>query len=401
MAAGQTVAVVLPGGVMPDGTKIRDAKLRGVPSAGMIMSEAELGLAAKSPGIMELPAEWQAGDLLVDHFAISDQVLEVEVTPNRPDCLSVRGLAREIAAITGKPFEEDEYCKFPWGDHAVDEDIAIEVHDPDLCPRYAGRVIRGVTIGESPLWMKALISHAGMRPISNVVDVTNYVLWALGQPLHAFDLDTIRGRRIVVRRARPGEELVTLDNELRELTDDMLVIADAERASVVAGVMGGLDSEIKRDHHRHPARGGQLLRPVDHAHGVGPGAALRGLDPLREGPRSRDDPAGPGHGLQPVRQAVRRHRLGGDHRRAHAAAPQIVLKLRPARVAHVLGTTIDRDEIGDILVSLGCEVDDDWRRFHCGGAHVPGRPRARDRPHRGGRPHPRARPGAVDAALQT
>ena len=130
------------------------------------------------------------------------------------------------------------------GERRVEEDIAIEVRDPDLCPRYAGRVIRGVKIGESPLWLKARLCHVGMRPISNVVDVTNYVQWALGQPLHAFDLHTIRGARIVVRRAYAGERLVTLDDEERVLTDDMLVIADAERASVVAGIMGGLDSEI-------------------------------------------------------------------------------------------------------------------------------------------------------------
>jgi len=244
VAAGQTVAVVLPGGVMPGGTRIREAKLRGIVSAGMILSEAELGLAAKSAGIMELPADWGVGQPLIDHLAISDQVLEVEVTPNRPDCLSVRGLAREIAAVTGAPFDEGLSFSYPVSDRRVEEDIAIEVRDPDLCPRYAGRIIRGVTIAESPLWMKARISHAGMRPISNVVDVTNYVLWALGQPLHAFDLRTIRGRRIVVRRAYPGEELTTLDNERRVLSDDMLVIADAERASVVAGIMGGLESEI-------------------------------------------------------------------------------------------------------------------------------------------------------------
>ena len=244
VAADQTVAVVLPGGVMPDGTVIREAKLRGVQSAGMILSEAELGLAAKSPGIMVLPDSWEAGELLADHFALTDWVLEVEVTPNRPDCLSIRGLAREIAAITEAPFAEDITFPHPWGSRPVDEDIAIEVLDPDLCPRYAGRVIRGVKIEESPLWLKARIVHAGMRPVSNVVDITNYVLWTLGQPLHAFDLRTIRGGRIIVRRAHPGEELTTLDNEHRVLTDDMLVIADAERASVVAGIMGGLDSEV-------------------------------------------------------------------------------------------------------------------------------------------------------------
>ena len=155
---------------------------------------------------------------------------------------------------------------------------------PDLCPRYAGRVIRGVTIGESPLWMKALLAHAGMRPISNAVDATNYVLWALGQPLHAFDLQTVRGGKIVVRRAAPGETLTTLDGQLRELTTDMLVIADAERASVVAGIMGGLESEITDTTTDIIAGGSQLLGTLHHAHLRGAGAALRSLDPVREGP---------------------------------------------------------------------------------------------------------------------
>ena len=305
VAAGQTVAVVLPGGVMPDGTRIREAKLRGVVSSGMIMSEAEIGLAAKSPGTMVLPEEWAAGTPLGEYFPVSDQVLEVEVTPNRPDCLSVRGMAREIAAVTEAPFDEDLSFQHAWGDRTVDRDISIEVRDPDLCPRYAARVIRGVKVGESPLWLKAQLAHAGMRPISNVVDVTNYVLWALGQPLHAFDLQTIRGRRIIVRRAAPGETIVTLDGEQRVLTEDMLVIADAERASVIAGIMGGHDSEITDATTDILLEGANFSRSFDHAHLRRAGIAFRGLDPLREGARSRDDPSGSRHGLQAVRGAVR------------------------------------------------------------------------------------------------
>jgi phenylalanyl-tRNA synthetase beta chain len=361
--AGQTVAVVLPGGVMPDGMRIKDAKLRGVPSAGMILSEAELGFAAKSAGTMVLPDEWHAGDLLVDYFAISDQVLEVEVTPNRPDCLSVKGLAREIAAITGESFEEEEPCKVPWGDRCVDEDISIEVRDPDLCPRYAGRVIRGVTVGESPLWMKALISHAGMRPISNVVDVTNYVQWALGQPMHAFDLRTIRGSKIIVRRAFPGEELVTLDNELRKLTPDMLVIADAEKASVVGGVMGGLESEITgntTDILLEAANfSGPNIMRTEAALGLRSEASTRyekGLDPEMI-PAAMD-----------MACCLFAKLCGGtvsvgtiDVRTP--PRPQTVLRLRPSRVLHVLGTPVDSEEIEDILTSLGCEVSEDGADF--------------------------------------
>jgi phenylalanyl-tRNA synthetase beta chain len=356
VAAGQTVAVVLPGGVLPEGTVIKEAKLRGVPSLGMILSEAELGLAAKSPGILVLPNDWSAGEPLNDHFAISDQVLEVEVTPNRPDCLSIRGLAREIAAITGAPFAEDVAFPHPWAARAVFEDIAIEVRAPDLCPRYAGRVIRGVTVGESPLWLKARLCHVGMRPISNVVDVTNYVLWTLGQPLHAFDLHTIRGGRIIVRRAYPGETLVTLDGEHRSLTDDMLVIADAQRASVVAGVMGGLDSEITDSTTdillECATFSGPSIMRTSSALGLRSEASTRyekGLDPEMV-PLALD-----------MACSMFVELCGGavsvgtiDVRTEPRRLPR--LRLRAARVARILGTKVPTAEMETILRGLGCAV---------------------------------------------
>jgi phenylalanyl-tRNA synthetase beta chain len=357
VATGQTVAVVLPGGVLPGGTRIKEAKLRGVPSSGMILSEAELGLAAKSPGTMELPEEWQAGELLVDHFPITDLVLEVEVTPNRPDCLSIRGLAREIAAVTGAAFDEEIAFPHPLSDRRVEEDIAIEVRDPDLCPRYAGRVIRGVTIGESPLWMKARISHAGMRPINNVVDVTNYVLWALGQPLHAFDLHTIRGSRIVVRRAYPGEELITLDNERRVLTENMLVIADAEQASVVAGVMGGLESEITANTTDILLEGANFSGPsimrTEAALGLRSEASTRyekGLDP-------EIIPLALDMACKLFVELCGGAVSTGTVDVRTEPKPETVLKLRPARVERVLGKRVSGAEITAILARLGCSVD--------------------------------------------
>jgi len=238
----------------------------------------------------------------------------------------------------------------------VDEDIAIEVLDPDLCPRYAGRVIRGVTIGESPLWMKARISHAGMRPISNVVDATNYVLWALGQPLHAFDLHTIVGSRIIVRRAYPGEELTTLDNERRVLSDDILVIADAERASVVAGVMGGLDSEITQSTTDILLEGANFSGPsimrTESALGLRSEASTRyekGLDPEMI-PLALD------MACKLFVELCGGHGLGGDDRRPHRPKPQIVLKLRPARVEHIVGLRVATEDMADILRRLGCAV---------------------------------------------
>ncbi len=357
VAGGQTVGVVLPGGTMPDGMRIRDAKLRGVESSGMIMSEAELGLAAKSAGTMELPEAWQAGDLLSDHFEVADEVLEVEVTPNRPDCLSVWGMAREIAAITGAAFDEDLEYRHPWGERPVDADVSIEVRDPDLCPRYAARVIRGVTIGESPLWLKARICHAGMRPVNNVVDVTNYVLWALGQPLHAFDLQTVRGGRIIVRRATPGEKITTLDNQERVLTEDMLVIADAEVPSVVAGIMGSLDSEVTdstKDILLESANfAGPSIMRTSSALGLRSEASTRyekGLDPNMI-PLALDMAC---KLLVEVCGGV--VSVGTIDIRTESL-PEMVVDLRPSRVQTVLGVDIDRDETMDILLRLGCEVE--------------------------------------------
>jgi phenylalanyl-tRNA synthetase beta chain len=356
VAAGQTVAVVLPGGVLPGGTVLKTAMLRGIESAGMILSEAELGLAAKSPGIMALPDEWKAGDLLGEHFALSDWVLEVEVTPNRPDCLSIRGLAREIAAVTGVPFDEGLTYSYPRGERPAEADMSIEVAAPDLCPRYAGRVITGVTIGESPLWLKARLCHAGLRPISNAVDVTNYVQWALGQPLHAFDLRTIGGGKIIVRRARPGETLTTLDGQARTLTDEMLVIADADKALVVAGLMGGIESEITPSTSVILLEGANFWGPsimrTSAALGLRSEASTRyekGLDPemvdlaLDLACRLFAELCGGtvSEGTIDVRVAPK---------------PPRKLCLRLSRIDRVLGAPVSSEETMSLLRRLGCEV---------------------------------------------
>jgi phenylalanyl-tRNA synthetase beta chain len=354
--AGQTVAVVLPGGTLPGGMVIKEAKLRGVASAGMLLSETELGLAAKSPGIMILPDEWEAGDLLSEHFAVSDMVLEVEVTPNRPDCLSIVGLAREIGAVTQQSLEEAGQVTYSCGDRRAEEDIEIEVMAPDLCPRYAGRIIRGVTIGESPLWMKALLAHAGMRPISNAVDVTNYVLWSLGQPLHAFDLGTVRGGKIVVRRATPAETITTLDGQVRELTTEMLVIADAEKALVVAGIMGGLESEITDSTTDILLEGANFTGPsimrTSSALGLRSEASTRyekGLDP-----EAIDAALDMACGLL-VSLCGGTVSLGTvDVRTANQA--KALLRLRDERIEQVLGVAVPPVETEGLLRRLGCEV---------------------------------------------
>jgi len=239
--AGATVAVALPGAVLPGGQRLQQAKLRGEVSSGMILSERELELGADHTGILVLPAEWEAGTPLGDVLPLGDDVLEIETGYNRPDLTAIYGIAREVHALTGA-----ELAPPPGRDPALadEERVDVVVEDLERCPRYIGRVFHDVAVGESPPWLKARLLAAGMRPISNVVDVTNYVMLALGSPLHAFDRTRLAEGRIVVRRARPRETIRTLDGQTRELTPDDLVIADAERPVAIAGVMGGEESEV-------------------------------------------------------------------------------------------------------------------------------------------------------------
>jgi phenylalanyl-tRNA synthetase beta chain len=243
VAAGQTVAVARPGAVMPDGTKLGVAKLRGVESNGMILAEDELGIGTEHAGIMVLDEQLAAGAPLQGVLPIATEVLELEVTPNRPDCLGVYGVAREVHAATGAPLAPP-----PWADDVGSAgDVAgveIVVEAPDLCPRFTARAFEDVTIGPSPAWLKARLMAAGQRPINNVVDITNYVMLLVGSPLHAFDLDRVAGGRLVVRRAKDGEQVTTLDGQVRTLDDQMLVIDDADGPTSIAGVMGGERSEV-------------------------------------------------------------------------------------------------------------------------------------------------------------
>jgi phenylalanyl-tRNA synthetase beta chain len=241
---GATVAVALPGAVLPDGRRLERAKLRGTVSDGMILSELELELGTDHTGILVLADPWEPGTPLADVLPLGDSVIELETTPNRPDLLSVYGVAREVAALydleLGPPPGVDP-------DPAGDEPVDVTVEDFDGCPRYIGRLFREVRVQPSPPWLKARLAAAGMRSISNVVDVTNYVMHALGNPLHVFDFDTLDGGRIAVRRARKGEEFTSLDGQLRKLDPADLVIADGERAVAFAGIMGGLDTEVREE----------------------------------------------------------------------------------------------------------------------------------------------------------
>jgi phenylalanyl-tRNA synthetase beta chain len=239
--AGATVAVALPGAILPGGNVLGEAKLRGELSSGMILSERELELGTDHTGIMVLEEAFEPGTPLADVLPLVEEVLEVEVTGNRPDLLSVYGLAREVAALTGgelgpPPGVEPE--------RARDEPVSVTIEEPEACPVYIGRLFRDVRVGPSPAWLRARLTAAGMRPISNVVDATNYAMLALGSPLHAFDHAKLHEGRIVVRYARPGERIRTLDGQERGLTTEELMITDADRSVAIGAIMGGEDSEV-------------------------------------------------------------------------------------------------------------------------------------------------------------
>jgi len=246
VAAGQTVAVALPGAVMPDGSKLGEADLRGVRSSGMICAEDELGIGAGHAGILVLDDSLDAGAPLAAHLPIVDEVLELEITPNRPDCLSVYGMAREVHAATGAPLGDDPAVAdaIAVGDDSAEAHVAIEIADPEICLRYTARVYEDVTVGPSPAWLRQRLTAAGQRPISNIVDISNYVMLECGQPIHTFDLDEVRGGRIIVRRAGPGETMTTLDGTARTFSSQMALICDAEGPTGIGGVMGGQVSEV-------------------------------------------------------------------------------------------------------------------------------------------------------------
>jgi len=243
---GDKVAFAHVGAKLIDGysgqlVRLKPAKIRGVLSSGMVCSEKELGISDNHETIIVLPAEAPVGTPLADY--LGDMILDLEVTPNRPDCLSIIGIAREIAALTGQSVCLPEIT-YKEAVIPIEQQVSVEIVAPDLCPRYCASLLHGVKIAESPKWMQERLLACGMRPINNIVDITNYVMLEYGQPLHAFDYRQIRGRKIIVRRAPNGETLVTLDGVERVLSPDMLVIADEAGAVAVAGVMGGADSEV-------------------------------------------------------------------------------------------------------------------------------------------------------------
>ena len=360
---GDHIVTAMIGAVLPGDFKIKKSKLRGVASCGMNCSQRELGLGNDHDGIIILPEDAPVGVPFADYMKMSDTVLDLEITPNRPDCLSMVGMAREVGAmyrtdVTLPIYELEEDAGLP----GVDELATVEVEDPDRCARYTARVIKNVKIGPSPAWLAERVTAAGARSINNVVDVTNYILFLYGQPLHAFDYDKIVSAdgkaHVIVRAAADGEKFTTLDGEERELTSDMTVIATPERAVCLAGVMGGLDSEITDESTT------VLLEAATFEHGR-TSRTSRNLGLISESSmryeRGVDD--NPILDYSAAAAALLAEVSGGSVCPGvidvyPAPTSPIQLQFRIPRFCQMMGIEIPRADIVDILERLDCEVAD-------------------------------------------
>ena len=361
--AGDKVAVALVGAVLPGDFKIKKSKLRGQTSNGMNCSARELGLGEDHEGIMILPEDTPLGVDFAQYMGLADRVLDLEITPNRPDCLSVEGMAREVGAMYKLPVKdacvgvELKEAGAPTADA-----VTVEIADPELCPRYTARLIRGVKVGPSPDWLAERVQASGTRSINNVVDITNYVLYLLGQPLHAFDFDNLQGSdgmaHIIVRAANAGEKLTTLDEQERELTPDMALITTPERAVALAGVMGGLDTEVTEETTNilleaatfNPGHTSRTSRNL----GLFSEASMRYERKVDAAPIARN---------ADFAAALIADICGGEVAKGlvdvwpvHEDQPQ--LQLRVERCQGMLGADIPQAEIEDILTRLGCQLTD-------------------------------------------
>jgi phenylalanyl-tRNA synthetase beta chain len=365
MRVGDKVPLALAGARLidphseePKEMVLKPTTLRGVRSEGMVCSPKELGLSEDHEGILILHPEARVGAPLSEE--LGDIILELEVTPNRPDCLSVIGVAREVAALTGQTLRLPS-VEAPEEGPPAGELASVEIENPELCARYIAMVVQGVTVKPSPKWMQERLERAGMRPINNVVDVTNYVMLEWGQPLHAFDYDTLRGHRIIVRTARPGEAIVTLDGQMRTLTPEMLVIADAERPVAIAGVMGGLETEVGD-------RTTTVLLESANFNPVSIRRTARALNIPSEAQRRFEKGLPPELTVPAIRRAAQLIReLAGTAERRPVIAKGMVdayprpaeprrIRLAASEVRRVLGMDIPPDRQERILTSLGFSI---------------------------------------------
>jgi phenylalanyl-tRNA synthetase beta chain len=363
MKEGDKVPLALVGAELHEGIKIKKANIRGEHSEGMMCSEAELGLSSSADGIMILPPDAPVGTPLAEFLKIRDHILEVSLTPNRGDCLSMIGVAREVAALTGARFHPP-IPQLREGGSRIEDAVRVSVLDPDLCPRYSARFITGVKIGPSPFWLRSRLERAGVRSINNVVDVTNYVMLEYGQPLHAFDFDLLEGGEIIVKRATAGERFVTLDEVERILDKDTLMICDAARPVAIAGVMGGLNSEIRDNTSRVLLESAYFsptgTRRTSKALGLQTESSYRferGIDP--EGVLDASLQA-----TALIAQLASGEVAGGTIDCYPHPIISAAIRLRLPKVFAVLGMSLEHEEVHGILRRLNIEVKnnkgDEW-----------------------------------------
>ena len=379
---GDIVPIAKDGAELPDGTKIKTGMLRGVESCGMMCSVGELGIGVEEfpkqieNGIMilerkdeqikvlqDIDLEKKLGEDIVEVLDLKEEIIDFEITPNRPDCLSIEGLGREVAASLGKEFKNprkdiDQISKDVEDKEKI-EGLTVEIQEPDLCYRYIARMVENVKIGPSPKWLVKRLKACGMRSINNIVDITNYVMLEMGQPMHAFDIESIEGKHITVRRAKNGEKITTLDEEERTLDESDLVIADTKKPVAIAGVMGGLNSEIEKD-----------TKTVVFESAVFYGGSVRKTAKkvgLRTESSSRFEKGlSPENALRAINRAVQLveilgagNEIPGKIDKYPTKQKTNKIKLEPEKINSLLGTNITKQEMINILEKLEIKVEDD------------------------------------------
>lgn len=364
---GDIIPIAKDGSELPGGVKIKKGLLRGEESCGMMCSIGELGLTLNEypdqieHGIMILPSSYEKflGMDIVEVLNLKKEIIEFEITPNRPDCLSVEGLGRETAVSLGKEFKNihKNLDELKLENKKEIGGLKVEIKAPDLCYRYVARVVKNVKIGPSPEWMRKRLNACGMRAINNIVDITNYVMLEMGQPMHAFDINSVEGKHIIVRRAEKNEEITTLDEQKRNLNEDMLVIADEKKPVAIAGVMGGLNSEIENN-----------TEMVVFESAVFNGGSVR-LTAKEVGLRTEassryEKGLSPENALRAANRAVELVKLIGAGEEVEGVIDvyptkqkENKIEMNPDRINALLGTDISKEEMNNILESLGIKVE--------------------------------------------
>jgi len=356
------VPVALVGARLPGGIEIRKTALRGVESWGMICSEKELDLGEVEDGIMVLEGDLQVGQALSSALELDDWILDVDLTPNRPDCLSIRGVAREVAALCGSRLKREKTKLQERGSQPAKESVQIEIDDPEACPRYAARVIKGVKIKESPFPVKRKLYSAGMRPINNVVDATNLVMLELGHPLHAFDYRLFAGhgksgqKKVVIRRAKKSEKFTTLDQVERTLNPEVLLITDGNEPVAIGGIMGGLKSEVSPDTDTVLLESAYFDPRVIRRGRMFLGLSTESSQRFERGADPDGVPEAADRAAQLLEELaggeVARGLVDSYPRKIHP----VQINLRPKRVNRLLSTDLSTTQMKNILTSLGLEV---------------------------------------------